>query len=124
MDTEPQVLDIQLYKNAAPFGAMLASMSIDLTSQGDYSTCGACVVFHPRYLDGGVEIRAQPDYIATSGTLNITAIPSASGMKLTAMLSNVTFEHIMIAPSTFATTKLPDGCKTTLTSAMIDTALP
>ncbi|HVU50487.1 MAG TPA: hypothetical protein VHL80_07355 [Polyangia bacterium] len=121
MDTRPQTLDVQLYKGAAPFAAMLGPMSISLTGQSDFSTCGACVLFHPKYNDG-VEIRAQPNYIATSGTLNITAVPNGAPGKLTATLSNVTFEHVMIDPS-FATTKL-DDCTITLTSASIDFDVP
>jgi hypothetical protein len=115
--TRPDTLDVQLYKSTAPFGAMLSSMSISLTGQNDFSTCGACVLFHPMFNDG-VEIRAQTNYIATSGTLNVTAVPNGTTMRLTATLSNVTFEHVMIDPS-FKTTKI-DDCAVTLTSASID----
>jgi hypothetical protein len=121
MDTRPETLDVQLYVGAAPFAAMLAPMSISLTGQSDFSTCGACVLFHPKYNDG-VEIRAQPNYIATGGTLNITAVPNGAAGKLTATLSNVTFEHVMIDTS-FKTTKL-DDCTVTLTSASIDFDVP
>jgi hypothetical protein len=124
MDTTPQMLDVQLYKNAAPFGAMLAPMTINLAmGQTDFATCGACVVFHPKYLDG-VEIRAQPNYMATSGTLTITAVPNGAATKLTATLSNVTFQHVMIASSTFTTTPVGDNCTVTLTSATIDVNVP
>jgi hypothetical protein len=122
MATRPQKLDVQLYRNAAPFGAMLAPMTINLAGQSDFSTCGACVLFHPMYNDG-VEIRAQPNYIATSGMLNITAVPNGAAGKFTATLSNVTFEHVMIASSSFMTTKL-DNCTITLTSASIDVDVP
>jgi hypothetical protein len=121
MDTRPQTLDVQLYKGAAPFAAMLAPMSISLTNQSDFSTCGACVLFHPKYNDN-TEIRAQPNYIATSGTLNITAVPNGAAGKLTATLTNVTFEHVMIDTS-FKTTKL-DDCTISLASATIDIDVP
>jgi hypothetical protein len=121
MDTRPQKLDVQLYKGAAPFTTMLAPMTISLTNQSDFSTCGACVLFHPMYNDG-VEIRAQPNYIATSGTLTITAVPNGVAGKLTATLTNVSFEHVMIDTS-FKTTKL-DDCTVSLTSATIDIDVP
>ena len=121
MDTRPQKLDVQLYKGAAPFATMLAPMTISLTGQSDFSTCGACVLFHPKYNDG-VEIRAQPNYIATSGTLTITAVPNGAAGKLTATLTNVSFEHVMIDTS-FKTTKL-DDCTIALTSASIDIDVP
>jgi hypothetical protein len=115
--TRPTELDIQLYKNAAPFGAMLASMSISLVGQDNFATCGACVILHPLYSDG-VEIRAQTNYIATSGTLNITAVPNGTAAQLKASLSNVTFKHVTI-DSQFVTTRV-DDCTITLTSATID----
>ena len=121
MDTRPQTLDVQLYKGAAPFATMLAPMTISLTGQSDFSTCGACVLFHPKYNDN-TEIRAQPNYIATSGTLNITAVPNGAPGKLTATLSNVTFQHVMIDTS-FKTTNL-DTCTISLTSASIDIDVP
>jgi hypothetical protein len=116
-DTRPQMLDVQLYKSRAPFGAMLAPMTIALTGQNDFSTCGACVLFHPLYLDG-VVVRAQQNYIATSGTLHVTAVPNGATVHLTATLSNVTFEHVVI-DSAFKTTKV-DSCMITLSSATID----
>jgi hypothetical protein len=120
--TEPQTLEIQLYKSTAPFGAMLAPMSISLTGQSDFATCGACVFFHPGYRDN-TPLKNQPNYVATSGTLNLTAVPSASGSgMLTGTLSNVTFEHIMIDPD-YKTTKV-DDCTITLTSASINVTLP
>jgi hypothetical protein len=116
-NTMPDVLDVQLYKSAAPFGATLASMSIPLTGQDNFATCGACVLFHPMDNDGA-PLHAQTNYIAKSGTLNITAVPNGTATNLTASLSNVVFEHVTI-DSSFATTKL-DDCTITLTSVAID----
>jgi hypothetical protein len=136
-NTEPGMLDVQLYKSAAPFGAMLQSMSISLTGQSDFKTCGACVFYHPAY-EVGVELRAQKDYMATGGTLNITAVPNISapdagtdagggdggaGLQLMATLSNVTFEHVMI-DDLFNTTVATDGCAASLTSASISAPVP
>ena len=137
-NTEPNELDVQLYKHAAPFGAMLQSMSISLTGQSDFKTCGACVFYHPAY-EVGVELRAQKDYMATGGTLNITAVPNISApdggadaggaadggaaLRLTASLTNVTFEHVMI-DDLFATTVVDGGCTASLTSASIDSPVP
>jgi hypothetical protein len=116
--TRPDTLDVQLYKSFAPFGPMLAPMTISLTGQNDFSTCGACVLFHPMYSDG-VEIRAQTNYIATAGTLTVTVVPTGTTTKLMATLSNVTFQHVTI-DSSFKTTVAADNCTVTLTSATID----
>ena len=118
-NTRPDVLDVQLYKSKAPFGAMLAPMSISLAGQNDFATCGACVLFHPVWNDGA-PLHAQTNYIAKSGTLNITAVvPNGNTTQLTATLSNVVFEHVTI-DSSFVTTKI-DDCTITLTSATIAT---
>jgi hypothetical protein len=118
--TRPNEMDVQLYKNAAPFGATLASMSISLVGQNNFATCGACVILHPLYNDGA-PLHAQTNYIAKSGTLNVTAVPNGGAMQLTASLSNVTFEHVMI-DSSFVTTHL-DDCTITLTSLSIDDSM-
>ena len=136
-NTEPDMLDVQLYKNAAPFGAMLQSMSISLTGQSDFKTCGACVFYHHLY-ENNTELRAQKNYIATSGTLNITAVPNYSapdagtdagggdggaGLQLTATVSNVTFVHVLI-DDLFNTSVLTVGCAVSLTSASISAPVP
>jgi hypothetical protein len=123
-NSEPNALDVQLYENAAPFGATFAPMTISLTGQSDFSTCGACVLFHTAYKCGSA-VRNQEDYIATGGTLTLTAGPNAAGDAgtpghLTATLTNVTFEHVTIDTS-FVTTKATDNCTVSLTSAKIDT---
>jgi hypothetical protein len=118
-DNEPNELDVQLYENMMPFGASLAPMTISLASQGSFATCGACVVFHPMYVTGA-PIHSQISYIATGGTLTLTAVPSAAAPMLTGTLTNVTFAHVDIDLTTYATTPDPDGCTVTLPSATIN----
>jgi hypothetical protein len=118
-DNEPNELDVQLYENTMPFGAALAPMTISLAGQGSFATCGACVVFHPMYVVGA-PIHSQISYIATGGTLTLTAVPSAATPTLTGTLSNVTFKHVDINETTYATTPDPDGCTVTLPSATIN----
>ncbi|HEX4407025.1 MAG TPA: hypothetical protein VH560_19435 [Polyangia bacterium] len=120
---EPNELDVQLYEGVMPFGASLAPMTIPLAGQGDFATCGACVIFHPMYV-AGAPIHAQTSYIATGGTLTLTAVPTGTTTTLVGSLSNVTFEHVDIDLTTYATTKSADGCTSALTSATINVSLP
>jgi hypothetical protein len=107
----------------APFGDTLTTMTgIDLSTQSDYQTCGACVVLAVA-LDANGDFLAEPQtFISVSGTLNVTTLPAfpATGTsRITGSVSNVVFEHVSIDSITGVTTKL-DNCQTTLTSAAFD----
>jgi hypothetical protein len=119
----PDLLHVQLYKGVQPFGASLSSMSdISLEHQSDFATCGACVLFQPKAVSGAA-VLDQPLYIATSGKLNLTAVPEGAigpTSRLTGSLSDVVFAHVTIDKKTFTTTKI-DDCTITLTSIFFDT---
>ena len=116
-------LDITFLSGFPPFGNTLTTMTgIDLSSQSDYQTCGACVVL-ALALDANGNFLANPQtFISVSGTLNVTTLPpfpATATSRVTGSVSNVVFEHVNIDPTTSATTKL-DDCQITLTSAAFD----
>ena len=122
------IIDVSLFSTLPPFGATITAMpSIDLSSQSDYATCGACVM---TVVDADTNqaatkslIELGPTYIATSGTLGLTtvaAFPAVSTSRVTGTLSNVVFTHVNIDPVTGATTSAGDGCKFTVTSVAFD----
>jgi hypothetical protein len=47
-------------------------------------------------------------------------VPPISSSSIYATLSNVTFQHVTIDGQSGISTPAPDGCTTTLTSALID----
>jgi hypothetical protein len=109
----PDILDVELY-NAPPFGATIAPMAnIDLSGQSQYETCGACVFVLTQV---GMDGSAQQVYLATAGTLTITAVSP----NITGMMSNVTFQHVTIDPNTTISTRV-DNCVTSVTSASFNT---
>ena len=109
----PDILDVELY-NVAPFGDTIAPMAnIDLSGQSQYETCGACVLVLTQVATDG---SAQQLYLATAGTLTITAVTP----NITGTMSNVTFQHVTIDPNTSISTKA-DDCPTSVTSASFNT---
>jgi hypothetical protein len=101
--------------------------SIDLSTQSNLQSCGACVFMvmnadttNPQNVE---EIQLGPDYVATSGTLDLTqvpAVPATTTSRISGTLSNVVFEHMNVDSTTFATTPAADGCRFTLSSATFD----
>src|ERR1022692_1454773 len=105
----PDILDVELY-NIAPFGTTIAPIAnIDLSGQSQFKTCGACVLVLARV---GTDGSAQQIYLATAGTLTITAVSP----NITGTMSNVTFQHVTIDPNTTISTRV-DDCVTSVTSA-------
>ena len=84
-------------------------MSVDLSTQTQFDSCGACVVVSTQTDSTG---KGKQTYLATGGTLTIS---SASQVSVMGTLSNVTFQHVNIDPVTFHSTKA-DDCVTALTS--------
>ena len=106
---------MELY-NIAPFGTTIAPMAnIDLSGQSQFKTCGACVLVLARV---GTDGSAQQIYLATAGTLTITAVSP----NITGTMSNVTFQHVTIDPSTTISTRV-DDCVTSVTSASFNTTV-
>jgi hypothetical protein len=112
---QPDGLTITFNPNKAPFGNPITppSSPIDLSTQSQASTCGACVVLSA----------STQTYLATSGTLTLSVappVPPISSSSIYATLSNVTFQHVTIDGQSGISTPAPDGCTTALTSALID----
>jgi hypothetical protein len=129
--TNANMLGVILDTMLTPFGDTLAPMSnIDLAGEGDLSTCGACalvVVGANPQNPGSLPLpQLGPTYMPVSGTMTITQVPSfpaVAGSRVTGSLSNVSFRHVDIDPTTSATTPAADGCKFTVTSAAFDTTV-
>jgi hypothetical protein len=126
--TIADILQVSLFSGHAPFGSTITTMpSIDLSIESDLQTCGACVFLvlnadttNPRNVE---VIQLGPDYVATSGFLDLTqvpAFPATASSRVSGTLSNVVFEHMNVDPATFAATPVGDGCKFTLSSATFD----
>lgn len=101
---------IELYNGFGVFGAGITTGTYTLTGDElDYATCGVCVRLYTE---------ADPDdgYLATGGTVTVTALSP----NLVVDLSDLTFEHVTIDPTTFASTPHADSCTSTMTSAPFD----
>jgi hypothetical protein len=121
-DVKPDVLDFTLFAGQDPFAAGITTKTIDLAGQDDLKTCGACVLLIAHADTNMPLLRAGDDYIATSGTLMLTAVPTlpiTASSRVTGTLTNVVFKHVKINPTSFVTTKI-DDCKVTVTSANFD----
>lgn len=79
----------------------------------DFATCGVCVRLATNRT-GGVH---DDDYMATGGTVTVTAAGTAVGQTLSGALSNVTFHRANIDASTGVTTLTPDVCTSAIASA-------
>jgi hypothetical protein len=107
---QPDLLGISLFQDRPPFvGGILPMSGIDLSTQSQFDSCGACVLVSTQTDGTG---QGKQTYIATSGTLAIT---QASQIYMAGTLSNVTFQHVNIDPVTFHSTKA-DDCVSALTS--------
>jgi hypothetical protein len=123
LTSTPDEMAITLETGFTPFGSTLTTGTIDLSTEKDGQTCGACVVLSITLDADGLALLPTPqDFIAVSGTLTVTAVPSfpATGSsRIAGSVSNVVFEHVNIDPDTNATTKI-DDCQITVTSAAFD----
>jgi hypothetical protein len=122
-DVMPDVLAMSLVAGIPPFLTGITAMdAIDLSGQDNYRACGACVLLVTHADPNQLLLRSGDDYIATSGTLKLTAVPSlplTAISRVIATMTNVTFKHVSINPTTGVTTDL-DDCKLTLSSANLN----
>ncbi len=122
-DIMPDVLAMSLVAGIPPFLTGITTMdAIDLAGQDNYRACGACVLLVAHADPNQMLLRSGDDYIATSGTLKLTAVPSlplTAISRVTATMTNVTFKHVSINPTTGVTTKI-DDCTITLSSANLN----
>jgi hypothetical protein len=120
----PDQVSVQLVNGYPPFMTVIAPMSVDLATQNDLQTCGACVTLFIA-LDGQTTpafLPAAQTFIASSGTLNVTTVPTfpaTAASRITGSLSNAVFEHVSIDPATGVTTKI-DDCQISVTSVAFD----
>jgi hypothetical protein len=119
----PDQMSIDLVSGLAPFGSMLTPVTVDLSTQKDFQTCGACVLFSVALNADASAVLPEPQsFIAISGNLNIAAVPSfpaTASSRITGSLSNVVFEHVNIDSITNVSTKI-DNCQIVVTSAAFD----
>jgi hypothetical protein len=125
-DVKPDILDLALVNGQAPFAAGLTAMdAVDLASQDDLQTCGACVLIIAHADTTFPPLKAGDDYIATSGTLKLTTVPTLpldATSRVAGTLTNAVFEHVKINASSFVTTKL-DDCTIKISSATFNAAV-
>jgi hypothetical protein len=125
-DVKPDILDLALVNGQAPFAAGLTAMdAIDLAGQDDFKTCGACVLIIAHADTNFPPLKAGDDYIATSGTLKLTTVPTLPldvTSRVMGTLTNVVFKHVRINATSFVTTKL-DDCTITISSATFNAAV-
>jgi hypothetical protein len=123
LTSTPDEMAITLETGSTPFGSTLTTGTIDLSTEKDGQTCGACVVLSVTLDADGLALLPTPQYfIAMSGTLTVTAVPTfpaTASSRITGSVSNAVFEHVNIDPDTNATTKI-DDCQITVTSAAFD----
>jgi hypothetical protein len=113
LNADPDTLKVDLYAGVGVFANAITAGTYQLT--GDelaYSTCGACV-----HLTAAGAGGVTQDYMATGGTLTITAVAPT----LQATLTNVTFEHVTIAGS--ESTPVGDGCLSAVGNLVIASPL-
>ncbi len=111
LNADADLLVVELY---AGFGAMSGGIVPGTYAlAGDdlnYATCGLCLrLFSEDTEDAG--------YFATGGTVTITSVSPNAVIDV----SNATFEHVEVDPTTFESTPHADGCTSAITSASFDT---
>ncbi|HVZ74159.1 MAG TPA: hypothetical protein VHJ20_17390 [Polyangia bacterium] len=121
-DALPDILDIALINGGPPFDDRLTTGTFDLTGQDDFHSCDACVLLIAHADPATALLKSGDDYIATSGTLTLSALPVLpldADARITGTLKNVVFKHVTINPGT-SITKLVDDCQIKLASATFD----
>ena len=109
------LLRIQLYAGYGAFAnrAIVPGTYQITGAELDFATCGVCVMLATNVTANSYD----DDYMATSGTVTITAAGTAVGGTLSGSLSNIQFHHVMIDDQTGATTPAPDTCTSAMSSA-------
>ena len=110
----PDAVFVEFYSGFAPFGTEAAPTPLvpgtyQLTGdQLQYSSCGVCVTASAKQTQSG----NSGDFMATGGTVVVTAAGTAVGGTLTLKLTNVTFEQVTFNMGT--STPVANNCKTKL----------
>ncbi len=127
-DAQPDILNVTLASTLPPFGATIADLTnIDLAAAMGASGCGACVTMvlnvPPDNPMNVTFLQQGPAYIATSGILNVTQVPTfpaTPASRISGTIANASFEHVNVDPTTNVLSFVGDGCKFTITSAVFD----
>jgi hypothetical protein len=120
----PSTLELTFVSGFEPFlHEIVPTNPINLNLEGDYQSCGACVLIIARYAaDGSTRLPTPQTFLAYSGTMNLMAVPAfpaAGGSRITGTIANAVFNHVSIDAQTSVTTVV-DDCKLTLSSAVFD----
>ena len=114
-DASPDELSIQLYNGFGAFESGIVNGVFELTGdEAQFATCAACVLLFADVDPTGATDPAQT-YLATGGTITLTSVEN----RLTATLSNDTFQHVNIDESSFESTPA-SNCQSTLPALNID----
>jgi len=123
---DQDTLEIDLYKgivNGQTFFPDFHAVSDIVLGglQSDFAKCDACVIMDVGFAAGK---GFSDQYIATSGTMNITAISGAATVSdaghVAGNISNVTLAHVLIDTTNNTSMILDDGCTMTIGSASFD----
>jgi hypothetical protein len=113
LNAKPDTLKVDLYQGLGVFTESIHVGTFPLTGDElSYATCAACVHLTATGGGGGTQ-----DYMATGGTLTISAVSP----NLQATLSDITFEHVIISGS--VSTPVGDGCVSAVSHLVIDSPL-
>lgn len=99
------------------FASFTLPLAIDLSDpvEANADDCGACLsIWGGATVSGGQITGLAAILAATSGTMNITSLPSAVDQTFTATLTGVGFQEL--DPDAEAATILPGGCSSTIAS--------
>lgn len=111
------VLRVEMYPDIGVFDGSFVEPGV-YEIKGDelnYATCGLCVLYYDH--SDGTKGGSRGVYMATGGTVTITEVDP----KLVGTLTNVTFEHVTIAPAPdYTSTPVGDDCNTVITNATFD----
>ena len=124
-DAMPDAIQFEFYPGFEPFlGEDPKAPEDDVVELGtwdiagpqlNYASCGVCV----RLLTDLGESDYADDYMATGGTVTLTAI----GPNLTITATNLTFGHVLIDEMSFESTPAGTGCESAADSVEFDVVI-
>lgn len=114
-DLLADTIAVELYEGSGAFASTpIAPGTYPLTGDElNYATCGTCIFLRA---DLDADTGTSQTYMATGGTVTITSVSP----NLTGTLSDLTFEHVEVDPTTYVSTPVGDGCVSALTSLSFD----
>jgi len=114
---------VELYADYPPFegnDAGIVPGTYEITGeQLNYATCGICV----RVLTNATSSNYDDSYLATGGTVTITANGNAVGQPFTATFQNLGLRHVNIDDMTFESTAAADNCRSAIGNATVNATI-